>query len=256
MDQTVRSQRVQRPIRRGAWAVAIATAGGLLVAACSSNPTSASSSSTTTASPSGSPSTTGGSSNSVSGLGSIVTGIKKSSGATFSATYTTANSTTGKNQTVTFAQSPPKSAVVTPSGSYYINGTSVTACEGSGASASCQSLPSDLGPSVSAVTDLFSPGVLTTTLQGIEAQAAAHAAGVSVHTSTATYGGQASTCATLKSPSQPNPVSYCVAKSSGLLTYSSANGTTVTLTAFTANPPASTFSPPAGATTQTLPGGN
>ena len=106
-----------------------------------------------------------------------------------------------------------------------------------------------------ALTDLFSPGVLTTTLERIEAEAVARAAGISVHTSSATYGGLASSCATLTSNGQPKPVTYCVANSSGILTYSSANGTTVTLTAFTANPPASTFSPPSGATVQTLPAG-
>ncbi len=254
MGRTGRDQRIRRTISRRAWAVGVVMAGGLLAAACSSSP-SASSSSTTTGSAPDSSSTTGGSTAGRSGLASIVTGIKRSTGATFSATYSTANSTTGKSQTITFAQSPPKSAVVTSSGSYYIDGSAVTVCQGSGASATCQSLPSNLGPSVSAITNLFSPGVLTTTLQGIEVQTAAHAAGFSVHTSTATYGGVASNCATLKSPSQPGPVTYCVAKSSGILTYSSTNGTTVTLTAFTANPPASTFSVPSGATVQTLPAG-
>jgi hypothetical protein len=184
-----------------------------------------------------------------------VRGIKRGSGATFSATYVTADSTTGKSQTVTFAQSSPKSAVVTPNGSFYIDGSSVTACQGSGAGATCTSLSSNLGSSLGALTDLFSPGVLTTTLERIEAEAVARAAGISVHTSSATHGGLASSCATLTSAGQPKPVTYCVAKTSGILTYSSTNGTTVTLTAFTANPPASTFSPPSGATVQTLPAG-
>ena len=121
-------------------------------------------------------------------------------------------------------------------------------CQGSGASATCESLPTTLGHSLSAITNLFSPGVLTTTLEGIEAQAAAHVAGISVHTSTATYGGLASSCVTLQGAKPAASVTYCVANSSGILTYSSTNGTTVTLTAFTANPPASTFSPPSGAT--------
>lgn len=242
--------RIGQGTRRGGLAAVIVLAGGVLAAACSSSSTSTS---TTTTSSSGSPSTTAAGSG--SGLASIVRGIKRGSGATFSATYVTADSTTGKSQTVTFAQSSPKSAVVTPSGSFYIDGSSVTACQGSGASATCTSLSSSLGSSLGALTDLFSPGVLTTTLERIEAEAVARAAGISVHTSSATYGGLASSCATLTSNGQPKPVTYCVANSSGILTYSSANGTTVTLTAFTANPPASTFSPPSGATVQTLPAG-
>jgi hypothetical protein len=239
---------VGQGLRRGGLAAVVLLAGGFLAAACSSSSTSAS---TTAASPA----TTAAAAGSGSGLASIVRGIKRGSGATFSATYVTADSTTGKSQTVTFAQSSPKSAVVTPTGSFYIDGSSVTACQGSGASATCTSLPSSLSSSLGALTDLFSPGVLTTTLERIETEAAARVAGISVHTSSATYGGLASSCATLTSTGTPKPVTYCVADSSGILTYSSTNGTTVTLTAFTANPPASTFSPPSGATVQTLPAG-
>ena len=244
-----------RAKRHRGWAVAAVIAGGLVAAACSSGSTAASSSSTTAAPPSGSASTTGPAAGSGSGFGSILSGIKRSADATFSATYQTADSTTGKSQTVTFAQSPPKTAVVTPTGAFYLNGSSVTACQGSGAGTTCSSLPTSLGKSLTGITDLFSPGVLTTTLKTITAQAALHVAGIHVQTSSATYGGLASSCATLTSPSQPKPVTYCVADSSGILTYSSANGTTVTLTSFTASPPAAVFTPPEGVTVQTLPSG-
>ena len=137
--------RIGQGTRRGGLAAVIVLAGGVLAAACSSSSTSTS---TTTTSSSGSPSTTAAGSG--SGLASIVRGIKRGSGATFSATYVTADSTTGKSQTVTFAQSSPKSAVVTPSGSFYIDGSSVTACQGSGASATCTSLSSSLGSSLGA----------------------------------------------------------------------------------------------------------
>ncbi len=253
MRQIGSDEGVGRGIRRGTWAAVVVLAGGLLAAACSSGST-ASKSSTTTA-PSGSGSTSGSPAGPTSALASIVRGIKRSSGATFSATYTTADSTTGKSQTVTFAQSAPRYAVVTPNGAFYVNGSSVTACQGSGSSASCTSLPSSLGSSLHALTDLFSPSSLTTTLERIEAEAVARAAGFSVHTSSATYAGLASTCATLTMTSQSKPATYCVADATGILTYSSTNGTTVTLTSFTANPPASTFSPPSGTTVQTLPAG-
>ena len=137
-------------------------------------------------------------------------GITKSAGATFSATYLTAHSSTGQSQSVTFAQSPPKSAVITPSGSFYLNGSSVTECQGSGSSATCTSLPSNLTSSLTGLTNLFSPGILTNTLKGIQAEEAAHV-GVIVNESSGTYGGLASTCVTVKGSSQPFAVTYCAA---------------------------------------------
>ncbi|MGO8870106.1 MAG: hypothetical protein ACLQPH_01665 [Acidimicrobiales bacterium] len=110
------------------------------------------------------------------------------------------------------------------------------------------------GP-VNALTELFSPGILTNTLKGIEAQAAAHAAGVNVTTGSGSYGGQASTCITFTSASNPTAVRYCASNSAGILTYFSAGGNVGTLTAYSPNPPASSFAPPAGATVQTLPAG-
>ncbi len=169
--------------------------------------------------------------------------IGKGAGSTFSATYTTSDTKTGQTQTVTFAQAPPKSAVITSNGSFYIDGQTVTECTGSGPAAKCESLSTSLGASLSGIVDLYAPRVLSATIKGLESEALAHAAGISVTTSSATYGGLASTCATVKNATQATSVTYCVADTSGILTYSSANGSTVTLTSFTANPPASTFSP-------------
>jgi len=108
---------------------------------------------------------------------------------------------------------------------------------------------------VSSLTNLFSPSIIVNALKGMRIQALAHAAGYTISTSSATYGGLASTCVTAKGTAEPTPVTYCGAKSNGILTYVNANGNTVTLQSFTANPPASTFAPPAGATVQTLPAG-
>jgi hypothetical protein len=216
-------------------------AGGLLAAACSSS----SSSSSTTAS-------TGGSG---SGLDSLVSGITKSSNATFSATYVITEASTGKTETVTFAQSPPKSAVSTTGGSFYIDGTSITECQGTGSTATCTTLPSTMSSLVTGITDLFSPNVIADSLKGVKAAAAAKGAGYVISTSSATYGGQSSTCVRAKGASEPTPVVYCGSRSNGILTYLNADGNTVTLQAYTANPPASTFAPPAGATMQTLPAG-
>ncbi len=244
------------PKRPGRWGVAAAVAGGLVLAACSSSPTSSPTTTSAGTSGGGTTGTTaaagGGSASSVQ---SIVSGITRTSNTTFSSTYTTSDSQTGQSQTVTFAQSPPKSAVITKSGSFYINGSTVTECTNASGTVTCTALPSSLTASVSSLTKLFSPGVLTDTLKGIQAASVTHAAGVSVTTSSGTYGGYPSTCLTAKVPTDPTAVTYSAAKSNGILTYSVADGNTVTLTAYTANPPASTFSPPAGATTQTLPAG-
>ncbi len=252
-----------RPGRARGLAVAGVLGAGLLAAACSSGSTGTATTVTTatsggsaTTATSASPATTAASGgSSTAGIDSLVNSVSKSSSATFSATYLTVQASTGKSQTVTFAQSPPKSAIVTPSGSFFVDGSTITACQGSGSTATCTALPSSLTSEVNSLTDLFSPSIIVTALKGMRLQAAAHAAGYSVTTSSATYGGLASTCVTAKSPAQPQ-VTYCGSDTNGVLTYVDAGGTTVTLQSFTANPPASTFSPPAGATVQTLPSGS
>jgi len=252
VNAEARSAMTGRRPRGAGWVTAALLGGGLLAAACGS-----SSSSPTTTTAAATP-TTGRTSSPASGaaaLNHVVSGIDKGAGSTFSGTYTTSDTKTGQTQTVTFAQDPPKSAVITSNGSFYIDGQTVTECTGSGSTAKCESLSTSLGASLSGIVDLYAPRVLSTTIKGLESEALAHAAGVSVTTSSATYGGLASTCATLKNATQATSVTYCVANTSGILTYSSANGSTVTLTSFTANPPASTFSPPAGSTLETLPGG-
>jgi hypothetical protein len=231
---------------------ALLIAGGLTVAACGSG--SAGSSTTTSTSGGGSPSTAAPA-NGTNGLTSLVNGVSKSSSATFSATYLISEASTGKTETVTFAQSPPKSSIVTSSGSFFLSGTSVTECQGSGSSATCTSLPSSLSSTFTGLTNLFSPSVITNTLRGVQAAVAANGAGYVVNTSTGSYGGQASNCITVKGTAEPTPVTYCAATSSGVLTYVSANGNTVTLQAYSANPPSSSFAPPAGATITTLPAG-
>jgi hypothetical protein len=256
----------QRSGRAARMGVAVLGAG-LLAAACSSSSSSptttgAAPSTTATAGSGGHLAPAGGSG---AALNDVVSGIDKSATASFSATYTTADAKTGQSQTVTFAQAPPKSAVITSNGSFYIDGKSVTECAGAspspspspsaGAGAKCESLSTSLSASLAGITDLYAPGVLSRTLKGIESEASAHVAGISVSSGSANYGGLRSTCATLKNAGQASSVTYCVADTSGILTYSSANGSTVTLTAFTANPPASTYSPPAGSTVATLPAG-
>jgi hypothetical protein len=183
----------------------------------------------------------------------VVNRITDSSKKTYSATYHLVEG--AQNQTVTFAQDPPKSAVVTPSGSFFVNGSSVTECQGSGSSATCTSLPSSMVGEVSSITDLFSPAALTDSLKGYEVAAEAHAAGVTITTSSATYAGLDSTCFTVTRSSLGGGGTYCASNSNSVLTHVSTSTASVTLTAFTANPPVSTFAPPAGATVSTIPGG-
>jgi hypothetical protein len=178
--------------------------------------------------------------------------IKRTSGKTFLVTYTFTEN--GMTQKVTFAQKPPQEAIITPQGSFYINNkSSVIVCEGS--SNTCTQLPASEAAAATSVTNLFSPGVLTGTLQGIEGEVAAHVAGIKVTTRSASYGGQRSTCATVKSRVSKSTVTYCASNGSGVLTHFSSGKSSGTLTAYQSNPPASTFSPPAGATINTLPSG-
>ncbi len=252
-------QRAVRSPRRVVWA-GVVLAGGVAVAACTNNPSASTESSTTTTTTSshtsstshGSGSSGSGSGSSATKLSTVLSHIKQNSGMTFSVTYNLMEA--GKSQTVTFAQKPPKEAIITPEGSYYVDGTSVIVCMGQGSSAHCTSLPSSAAAGANAISDLFSPGVLTSTLQGIEGEVSAHIAGVSISSSSATYGGQDSTCVSVTKTGQPQ-VMYCASNSSGVLTYFSAGGNSGTLTAYDANPPDSTFSPPAGATVETLPSG-
>lgn len=237
----------------------VVLAGGVALAACGSSSPSASSSTTsstaahTTTSKARSSNSNPGTGSSSVNLSTVLGRIKHNSGATFSVTYNIMTSA-GKAETVTFAQDPPKEAIVTSSGAYYVDGSSVTVCQGQGSSATCTSLPSSEAAGATAISDLFAPGILTNTLQGIEGEVAAHVAGVSLSSHSATYGGQASTCVDIAKSGQPS-VTYCASTSSGVLTYFSAGGNTGTLTAYDASPPSSTFSPPAGATVNTLPSG-
>jgi hypothetical protein len=244
-----------RLARRATWAAMAALAAGALLTACSSGSASSPTTVTGSVAPPGTTATTTATGGAKNALEAVEHKITRTTGATFSVSYDIAHGAAGPSQSVTFAQSPPKSAVVTPTESFYINGSTVTSCQGSGSSATCGSLPASTSDMVDGFTNLFSPGVLAKSLRAIEAKAEAHAAGVSVTTSSATYGGLASTCVIARSPSQPTPVTFCAADSSGILTYTNTSGVTVTLTAYTPSPPASTFLPPAGANVVKLPAG-
>jgi hypothetical protein len=186
------------------------------------------------------------------GLNTIVNGYSKISSKPFSATYHVVDATTHENENITFIQDPPKEAVISPNGSFYITPSAVTVCQGSG-HLTCERVPTALLGPVDSLKELFSPGVLVETLKGIQGIVAAHQAGV--NTSSATYGRLSSTCITLTGKKYATPVTYCAANSSGVMDHVNANGATISLTTFSSHPSASTVSPPAGAKITTVPKG-
>jgi len=188
-----------------------------------------------------------------SGLGNVVSRLAKTSNATFSATYNVVVAKTGQDQSITFAQAPPKFVVHTPKGSFYLSSTTVMECSGTG-TVTCTKLPTAiLGPVVDPLKALYDPGVIVDSLRGIEGIMAAHQAGVNVSTSSGTYNHLSSTCVTLTGKKFPTPATYCAADSTGVMDHVQAYGSTVTLTAYTTHPPASTFAPPAGAKIISIP---
>lgn len=241
--------RTARGMQVGAMVLAAVGAGSAL-GACSSNSsgsnTSSGSATTTSSAPGGS---SGGSLSSK--LTSLITKVQGQSHATFQATYTS-TSTSGTTQTVTIAQQPPKSYFSTSSGAMINDGTKTYYCSTSGGQQTCLAMSSSSNP-LAALVDLFSPTTAVTELRSVQSQLAAKIAGVDVSTSSESFAGQQSTCATISAHGQT--VKYCVANSAGILTYAEAGGGTFTLTGFTSSPPASDFSLPSGATVQTLPNG-
>jgi hypothetical protein len=227
--------------------------GGLVLASCgSSSPSNSKRAETTTTDSTAATSTTTGaaSAGSSSGLSQVEKGLAKTSGTTFSVTYLI--SEPGNTQSVTFAQSPPKEAVITKAASFYVSGKSTTYCYGTG-KLTCSALPASMRGLLAGFEDLFVPGVLTNDIQDLQSDLAAHAAGYSATTSSGTFGRYASTCVTVKESSKS--ALYCAADSNGVLTHLVEGDVNLTLTAFSANPPASTFLPPTGATMGTLPAG-
>lgn len=188
------------------------------------------------------------------GLNKVIEGYTKSSDATFSATYHVVDPKTGVNETVTFAQSAGKEAIITAKGSFYITPKAVTACQGSGP-VTCETLPTALVGTVDGLKELFSPGVLVETLKGIDGLVAAHVSGVNVATASKTYSHLSSTCATLTGKKFSTPVTYCAADSTGMMDHVNSNGSTLSLTSYSSHPSASTFAPPAGAKIISIPKG-
>ena len=92
-----------------------------------------------------------------SGLNTIVNGYAKISSEPFSATYHLVDAKTHENENITFIQDPPKEAVISPNGSFYITPSAVTVCQGSG-KLTCERVPTALLGPLTPSKSCFPPG--------------------------------------------------------------------------------------------------
>lgn len=176
-------------------------------------------------------------------LKKLASGVASEKTATFEVVYSVSSS--GKTESVTFAQSPPKYLVKVASGTVLYTGTETLFCT----SNACISETTGTNP-VSSLEELFSPTTARAFFNHAEVEVAAKAKGYSVSFSSGTYGGLSSECATVSGHGQTG--TYCVAKN-GLLTYGKSSGGSITLTSYTSSVAPATFEPPSGATIVTVP---
>jgi hypothetical protein len=223
---------------RGLCALAALLAFGVGLAACGSSPSATSTTTTTTSSTgsTGSAGNTGSAADNLSSLTSLATAGKS---ATFEAVYTYKSS--GKTETITFAQAPPKSLFkVGTTGQIINDGTKTYVC-GAG---TCYASSTTADPLVS-LTYLFDGQTFLDSVAAYSATAAALAAqGITLTYSTSSYAGQSSKCVTVhSSKSTTKTFTWCVA-SNGIMTSWNSGKSSFTLTSFSTSPPASDFQVP------------
>jgi hypothetical protein len=232
------------PTSRRAAMLAALLVAGISLAACGSSP-STSSTTTTTNGPTGSSGPTGATGANVSAsaqLHSLTSLASTGKSSTFEAVYTYTSS--GKQQTITFAQQPPKSLFkVGTTGLVLNDGTKTYVC-GSG---NCYASSSTSADPLASLTYLFDGQTFLDSVQAYSATAAALAAeGITLTFSTGTYAGQPSKCVTVtSSKAATKAFTWCVASNGILASWTSSSGS-FTLTSYTTSPPASDFSLPAG----------
>ncbi len=181
-------------------------------------------------------------------LKALSTKVTGSKGESFKAVYSV---TIGKDESFTYEQAPPKSLLQTSSGSVIETGTQLLFCSSSSGANTCIGESATANP-FSAIENLFSPTSAATFIKDAESQIAAKEAGYSLSFSTATYAGQPSRCVTYSG--QGKTGEDCVT-TSGILDYVSTPSGHVVMTSFSKTVPSSAFTPPAGATIETLPSG-
>jgi hypothetical protein len=180
-------------------------------------------------------------------LRALTNSINRSKNLTYSATYTSVSG--GQTTTVTIAQSPPKSNFSTSSGSVINDGKSTYYCSTTSGKQQCLTV-SGANPLLG-LEDLFSPQLALGALGEAKQGLVSRLLGIKATASSATFAGQPSTCVTVTVRGKVGR--YCVTKQ-GILSYSGSSSTSYfQLTKYSTSPSASLFTPPAGATTVTLP---
>ncbi len=197
--------------------------------------------------------------------------LNRTKNLTYEAEYTSGGS--GQSSTVTIAQSPPKSAFVTSSGSVINTGNGTYYCSSgsggsgnsgnSGSSGSGNSgnsgaskvtcLSTSMSNPLLGVMNAFSSQAVMDALGSIKTGIIARVLGIKVTYSSATFAGQPSNCVSISRKS--SFVKYCVTKQ-GVLSYTGTSKSQYfKLTTYSSKPPASLFQIPSNATVNTLPAG-
>jgi hypothetical protein len=156
----------------------------------------------------------------------------------------------GNDASVTIAQAPPKSLFSTSSGVVVDNGSKTYYCSSSGGTDQC--LAAGTSNPFVGIEDIFSPAAALAAFSSAKEGLIDRGLGIKLSESGATIAGQASTCVTVTVKGKADK--YCVTKQ-GVLAYSGSGGQYFELTKYVKSPPSSLFQLPAGATTETLPGG-
>lgn len=164
----------------------------------------------------------------------------------FQATY---SSTYGQAASFTFAQSGGKTLFKTASATIINNGKQTLYCSTSAGHATCVAETTATNP-FATLEELFSPQTAMSYVQSAEAEVVAKRSGYTVKFATATIGGQRSHCISVSGPSGSGK--DCV-NASGVLDFVSTAAGHVEMTKFTTSVAASAFTPPAGATVDTIP---
>jgi len=181
--------------------------------------------------------------------------IKNTSHLKYKATYTFTGS--GKTQTITVEQAPPRSAFKTGQADIIDKGTKTYYCSMQASHNVCFS---ESGANLlGGLTTLFSPTTIAQAMKTYGAELGSKLSGFTVSTSSGKFAGQSATC--VSAVSKATSGKYCIL-SNGVTAYVGGSGThgsttssgQIKLTAFSSNPPSSDFSLPAGATVENLGG--
>lgn len=185
-----------------------------------------------------------------SSLKTLENNLNKAKHLTYEAVYKSVDGS--QTTTVTIAQAPPKSNFTTSSGQVVNTGSKTYYCSNSSGKTTCLTTTGTSNP-FSTLEDVFSPAAAEIALTEAKEGLVSRLLGIKVSGSSASFAGQSATCVTVTVHGKGGK--YCVTRK-GILAYSGTSSTSYfELTHYTSKPPSTLFSLPAGATTETLPGG-